>query len=156
MIWFRIDNRLVHGQIIEAWLPHLNTQTLVVLNDDLAQNCLQQEIMKLAIPDKISVFFLPVSEGSSAYEKVRKNTSGSALFLLANCMDALRLAENGVFIPILNVGNIHYAPGKEQMFPNIAVSVEEKSCLMRMESGGTNLDFRSIPSDMPYFGGWNA
>ena len=36
MIWFRIDNRLVHGQVIEAWLPHIRAKTLVVANDDLA------------------------------------------------------------------------------------------------------------------------
>lgn len=54
MLWFRIDNRLVHGQIIEAWLPHIRAKTLLVANDELAQDELRQEIMSLAVPSDVS------------------------------------------------------------------------------------------------------
>ena len=53
MAWFRIDNRLVHGQVIEGWLPYLNAGHLIVANDALALDELQQQIMRLAIPGRV-------------------------------------------------------------------------------------------------------
>lgn len=50
MTFVRIDNRLVHGQIIETWLPFTRARTIVVANDELAADPLRQEIMSLAIP----------------------------------------------------------------------------------------------------------
>ena len=35
-MWFRVDNRLVHGQVIEAWLPYTGARHLIVANDELA------------------------------------------------------------------------------------------------------------------------
>ena len=156
MMWFRIDNRLVHGQVIEAWLPYLRAHTLVVVNDVLAADLLRQEIMKLAIPGKIEVTFAPVSAVKGIYEQSQHKTNGTVLFLIADCQDVERMHEQGVSIPVLNIGNMHYAPGKEHISPHVAVSLEEKACLKGMEAAGTVLDFRSVPSDSPTVGAWNA
>ena len=156
MMWFRIDNRLVHGQVIEAWLPYLRAHTLVVVNDVLAADHLQQEIMKLAIPGHITVTFTPVSAVKKIYEHAQHTVNGAVLFLIADCLDVERMQAEGISIPVLNIGNMHYAPGKEHISPHVAVSLEEKTCLKGMEATGTVLDFRSVPSDSPTVGAWNA
>ena len=156
MIWFRVDNRLVHGQVIEAWIPYLRVHSLVVANDDLAADELRQQIMQLAIPERVSVRFALVSEVRALYEAMCKEGSASALFLVADCRDMERIREQGVAIPVLNIGNIHYAPGKEQICPHVSVSLEEKACLKKLEASGTVLDFRSVPNDSPTVGIWNA
>lgn len=155
MIWFRIDNRLVHGQVIEAWLPYLRAGTLVVLNDDLAADTLQQQIMKLAIPARIEIQFIRVDVALEVYEVLLKKNV-SSLFLVSNCMDIARVQEQGIDIPVVNVGNIHYAPGKQQICAHVAVSPDEKACLKFLESSGITLDFRAVPSDVPSIGVWNA
>ena len=48
MFWVRIDNRLIHGQVIETWIPFTNAKRLVVANDELAKDVLQQEIVVLS------------------------------------------------------------------------------------------------------------
>lgn len=111
MAWFRVDNRLVHGQVIEGWLPYLDATRLVVVNDDLAVDALKQQIMMLAIPDRIDIQFVTVPEAKAVFEDLEKR-SPRYLFLFANCADVLRLMEQGVSIGVLNVGNLHYAKGK--------------------------------------------
>lgn len=153
MIWFRVDNRLVHGQVIEAWLPFLNATKLVVVNDDLAADAIRQQIMMMAIPGRISVSFVPVAEAKALYDDV-ENRSVKALFLFAECGDVLRLLEQGVKISQLNVGNLHYAKGKRQICPHVAVSEQDLACFDSLKKRGVKLDFHSVPGDSTEVEGW--
>ena len=148
MAWFRIDNRLVHGQVIEGWLPYLNAGYLIVANDALASDELQQQIMRLAIPGRVWVSFVPVNLAKPIYDKL-EGERRSSLFLLATCQDGVRLVEQGVTIPLLNVGNMHYAHGKRQLCAHVAISDEDAACLEFFRRRGTLLDFRCVPTDIP-------
>ena len=75
MLWFRIDNRLVHGQVIEAWLPYLEAGRLLVVNDAIADDQLQQSIMSLAVPHKVKVEFLPLDALPLALRSAEQNNS---------------------------------------------------------------------------------
>ena len=153
MAWFRIDNRLVHGQVIEGWLPYLNAGRLIIVNDGLAGDKLQQQIMRLAIPGRILVLFITIEQARATYEKL-ETEKGNSLFLFSNCQDVRRMAEQGVSIPLLNVGNMHYARGKRQLCPHVAVSEADSDCLDFFRRAGTHLDFRSVPSDVPVVEEW--
>jgi len=153
MTWFRIDNRLVHGQVVEGWLPYFDATELVVVNDKLAGDELQQQIMQLAIPGRIRVSFVPFCQVKSLYDHL-ESKGISALYLLANCRDVLRLIEAGVAVPVLNVGNMHYGQGKKHLCAHVAVSEEDLHCLQSLRADGIKLDFRCIPTDVPVVVEW--
>ncbi len=153
MLWFRIDNRLVHGQVIEAWLPYLHVRQLVVISDAVAEDAMQQQIMLLAIPGRITVTFVAVSAVKALYDNfVQRGVS--ALFLLAECADVQRIVEQGVAVPVLNVGNMHYKRGSQQLCAHVAASEEDLSCLRTLQTRGTVLDFRCVPGDAPVVEDW--
>ena len=56
-------------------------------------------------------------------------------------------AESGVDIRALNIGNLHYAPGKIQVFPHVALSEQDREDLRAMLQQQVELDFRCVPSD---------
>ena len=153
MAWFRIDNRLVHGQVIEGWIPYLDVKELVVVNDKLAADELQQEIMQLAIPGRVRVTFVPLVKVKKLYDLLEEQ-GASTLYLLADCRDASRLVEQGIIMPVLNVGNMHYSLGKRQLCPHVAVDENDLHCLDALRQKGTQLDFRCIPSDSPVVEEW--
>lgn len=148
MFWVRIDNRLIHGQVIEAWLPFTKARTLVVANDDLAHDALRQEIMGLAIPQGVEARFVPVAETPSF---VRSNWGAdmepNALFLFATCNDARIAHQAGMAMPRLNIGNLHYSPGKHQICPHVALSDDDRTCLQYFLDSGVKLDFRCVPNE---------
>lgn len=153
MIWFRVDNRLVHGQVIEAWLPYLDADHLVVVNDALAANPMQQQIMRLAIPARISVGFIALRQARNVYDELAAGNE-SALFLVAGCEDIARMVEQGIRVSVLNVGNMHYGEGKQQVCAHVALSPEDKRCLGSLRQNGTHLDYRCVPTDMPDVKDW--
>jgi len=145
MLWVRIDNRLVHGQIIETWLPYTKARTIIVVNDELAADSLRQEIVKLAIPQEVDIIFSSI-EDSLFYVKKRLNRLEESLFILfAACEDARLAYEKGLDFDSLNLGNLHYGPGKKQVCAHIALSQEDISCLKFFTRKGVKLDFRCVP-----------
>jgi PTS system mannose-specific IIB component len=146
--WVRVDNRLVHGQIIETWLPFTGARLLVVANDPVAGDPLQQEIMSLAIPAGVKTAFIEV-EKSGKYVSGHMASTGSqdVLVLLSGCPDARRALDRGLVFTSLNVGNVHYAAGKRQVCPHVALSPEDEACLRHFRSKGIELDFRCVPNE---------
>ena len=152
MVTFRIDNRLVHGQIIETWLPYTRATRLIVCNDELATDVLQQQITLLAVPAHILVEFISPSKlGDSLNETC---SDKKTLVVFANCADAKRCYDSGAHFTRLNIGNMHYAPGKRQICAHVALSEEDATCLKAFADMGITLDFRCVPNDTTEVTGW--
>ncbi len=148
MTLVRIDNRLIHGQIIETWLPYTGAKTVVVADDALAGDDLQQEIMSLAIPQTVESVFVSIEGLAAEVDRRRaENDSSAILILFANCPDAKRAHDCGFGFEVLNIGNVHYSPGKKQISPSVALSDDDESCLKQLAKKGVELDFRCVPND---------
>lgn len=145
MFWVRIDNRLVHGQVIEAWIPFTRTRFLIVVNDELAADPVRQEIMGLAVPQGIEIFFTSVVESVELIRKKFKGRMSSLFILFARCSDARQAYDKGLVFDSLNIGNIHYGPGKKQICQHISLSRDDCSCLSYFSKKGVVLDFRCVP-----------
>jgi len=146
MHFVRIDNRLVHGQVIETWLPHTRATMIVVVNDEIASNVLRQEIMSLAIPDGVEIVFLAVADVPRFFSRATLKEL-DALILFSTCEDARAAFESGYGFDSLNLGNLHYAPGKKQVCPHVALSKEDERCLHFFSTKGVKIDFRCVPGD---------
>ena len=146
MAFVRVDNRLVHGQIIETWLPFTHARAILVVNDALAADFLRQEIMSLAIPAGVRIEFLPVG-ALMGFLSRNPLEAEDALILFSGCRDARAAYELGLGFAALNLGNLHYAPGKKQVCPHVALSKEDESCLDFLRDKGVRLDYRCVPSD---------
>jgi len=143
----RIDNRLIHGQIIETWLPYTGAKNVIVANDELANDVLQQEIMSLAIPQTVKSSFVNIESLAEEVEQVKSRKNSGILVLFSNCSDAKRSFDSGFCFDILNIGNVHYSPGKKQVSPSVALSDEDERCLRQLFRKGIELDFRCVPND---------
>lgn len=147
MQWFRIDNRLVHGQVIEAWLPHVRAKMLIVANDDLAHDELRQEIMSLAVPSDVQFLCCTIEDATSVLRRaLAAGLAQNVLMLFATCADARQAHEAGLPFSMVNIGNLHYGPGKEQVCEHIALSGDDRGCLQYFTDHGVEIDFRCVPT----------
>lgn len=146
MFWTRVDNRLIHGQVVEAWVPFVGARNIIVGNDELALDELQQEIMSLAIPRAVESYFLPIDKlpGDKRLTGPQRDTT---LLLFSTCLDVRRAVERGLKLPLLNIGNLHYSNGKRQLSPSVSLGPEDESCLRFLLEKGVELDFRCVPND---------
>ena len=64
--FLRIDDRLVHGQVIVGWLPEIKPESLVVVDDNVAEDAMRQDLMSLSVPPEIELSFYSSAEVSAA------------------------------------------------------------------------------------------
>jgi mannose/fructose/N-acetylgalactosamine-specific phosphotransferase system component IIB len=149
MNWVRIDNRLVHGQVIEAWVPYLGARHILVGNDELAGDDMRQEIIRLAVPSGVELSFVGVDRISAHLDEHGRiiNLRDYTLLLFATCGDVQRAVQAGFALTTVNIGNLHYSPGKQQLCPHVALSNEDIGCLKSFAKQGIHLDFRCVPND---------
>ncbi len=143
MTWFRVDNRLVHGQVIEGWLPYVAARHLVVANDAMAQDDLRQQITLLAVPQNVETHFVMLE----ALPATLQTCGDDVLVLFEDCKDARQASDAGIPMKSLNIGNLHYGPGKKQLLPHVAVSEQDSEDLRTLLGRCIQLDFRCVPSE---------
>lgn len=129
IVAFRIDERLIHGQG-QIWIKALGVNTVIVANDAASADPIQQQLMKAVVPKTVAMRFFPVQK---TCELIHKASPKQTIFIVCKSpADALRLVEGGVPIQEINVGNIHHAPGKEDVSKFIALGPEDKAALREL------------------------
>ncbi len=149
IILYRVDDRLVHGQVVEGWVPHLRAEELAVVSDDIAVDEMRKVIMRFATPEGVDLKILTVKE-AAAYLPEAEKTERKVLLLLPGLAEALSLAEKGLKIPSLNIGGMHYSAGKNLSIGKaIFLNDEDCSALKALSAAGIEIEGRGVPSDKP-------
>jgi len=151
LVLARIDCRLIHGQVVETWVPHTKANSLVVANDGLASNLFLRSVMELAVPRGIVVRFCRLSEAAAVLSESDRNGERTIL-LVSNAADALALRKGGVRFDSLNIGNLHFAAGKVEISPSVFFSPEDFEVLRWFRTHGVSVCVRGTPfeSGMSY------
>ena len=146
----RVDNRLVHGQVLEAWLPKLGAQGILVADDEAAGNMLARSAMALAIPPGVKFEVLRVRAAAEALRAGGRGPQAArTLLLLRDVRDAETLKDAGMPIPQLNVGNVHFSNGRRQVSPSVFLDANEIAALGRLAASGTRVEVRAVPTEPP-------
>lgn len=142
----RIDDRLVHGQVVEGWIPHLRAQRVIVVSDAAAADETQRALMQMALPEDVEFEALSVEQ--AARHPALLETAGKRTLVLApGPLEILGLLERGVNFTRVNVGGLHYSAGKVQLGKAIFLSEEDRRALQRISRRGVVLEGRATPGE---------
>ena len=141
----RIDNRLVHGQILAAWVPALDVDSILVVDDELARNDLARDAMELAIPPDVQFAVTPVAQASAALARI--GGGHRTMILLRDVADASRALDAGLPLTCLNLGNVHFADGRRSVSPAVHLSSDEISVLESISGRGVDVELKTLPRD---------
>lgn len=139
----RLDERLIHGQG-RLWISNLGVNLVIVANDEVAKSKIQQTLMKSLMPNSIGVRFFSIQE---TIDKIFKASPKQSIFIIVkNAEDVLRLAEGGVPMKEVNVGNIHFKEGKTKLTNFISVDENDVRALKKLQSDyGVDFNTRTTP-----------
>jgi mannose/fructose/sorbose-specific phosphotransferase system IIB component len=141
----RIDDRLIHGQVVVGWVKALDIQRLVVVNDEIAKNNMRRTLMEMAVPAGLKVNFYDVA---GAVEAAKDDSQDRALLLFAGPADVLAFAKAGGPVKAVNVGGMHYCDGKTQMSKTICVDPNDLAAFKELKKMGVEMESRAVPGDM--------
>ncbi|MBW2093029.1 MAG: PTS sugar transporter subunit IIB [Deltaproteobacteria bacterium] len=142
----RVDCRLIHGQILEAWVPVIQADCLIVANDEAARDKIRRMVMEMAVPSYIEVAIMPIKEAAQEMENGRWENK-RAILLLISCTDALELYNAGLKYSRLNLGNLHFSSDKKQITYSIALDKSDVRSLTLLKNQGVEVEIQNAPND---------
>ncbi len=145
----RVDNRLLHGQVLEAWIPRLGAGAVVVADDEAARSPLAQAAMSLCCPAEVPVEVLPLDRVDFAALAARP---APVLLLVRDVAGLTSAVARGLtpgLAPRLNLGNIHFAAGRRPVSPSVFLAEGELAALRALAAAGFQVEARAVPTDPP-------
>lgn len=142
----RIDNRLVHGQVGVVWTSAIGANLLLVANDAAAKDELQQELMTATAETAgVGIRFWTLDKTIST---IHKASARQHIFLVVKTpADVLTLVKGGVPITEVNVGNMHYSDGKEQISKKVYMDQADKDAINGLIDAGVKVYIKDVPED---------
>jgi len=142
----RIDNRLIHGQVLEAWVPYVKADCIVVANDRIASAALEKTLMAAAVPKGIRVVIDSLQQVAQILAD-DELAGARVLLLFESTNDALAARRAGVPFEDLNLGNMHAGEGKCRYSCTISLDPEDIDNLQLIEEQGVTIASQCIPAD---------
>lgn len=146
MICFsRIDDRLIHGQVVTTWVNMYQIEQIVILNDKIAGDKTQKNILAMAAPQGIKV----KAFGIEKFAEVIKTTpiTRRTMLLFTTSTDVLEAVERGVDISELNIGGMRYQEGRERLTKALSVSPAEREAFKKLLEQGIKITIQMVPKD---------
>lgn len=146
MVLFRVDERLIHGQVVVGWGSRLHLDAIVVVDEELAGSPWEQELYAMGVEPEVETAFLTVADA-------RRRLPGwltderRILLLTRDVASMLRLAEHGLMAgEEVNVGGIHHATGRRAVLPYVFLSDAESRDLAALADEGVVVTARDVPT----------
>lgn len=146
IVLLRIDDRLIHGQVVEGWVPQLKADLVAVVSDAVASDEIQVALMKMALPSSSGLLVLNVAAAPRALEAAEISTK-RILVLVPSPTEALDLLRGGIRVDRINVGGLHYTVGKVQLGRALFLDGKDKAALREIAARGVKLEGRALPFD---------
>lgn len=143
---FRIDERLVHGQVVTAWLGHTKAQEIIVVDDATANDSLLCSVVKMAVPSSISASILTIEKALSILPTLTEEDK--VMVIVKNPQSAKKILEGigtGI-INEINVGNAGMAAGRSKLTDSVYLNEEAIKELEQIADIGYQVYFQTIPS----------
>lgn len=135
----RVDDRLIHGQILTSWVRKLQVRQILVIDDQVVNDPVMGTVLTMSLPPDVELKIMDVPRGSS-YIAANQNGSGpNTILLMKTPATAMRLWELGYRPESVNIGGMAAGPNRRQLRRGIYASEEEIDLFRRLNAGGTQV-----------------
>lgn len=146
IVFVRIDDRLIHGQVVVGWVNEVKANHIVVVNDKVVNDEAYKSLTKIAVPNSIKVSFLEVDEAVDKLQKIEMEKQ-KILLLVSNPEDLLSMVKKGLVIKSVNVGGMRFYHGKREIIKFVFVNNKDIDAFKKLSALGVTIESRATPTD---------
>jgi PTS system mannose-specific IIB component/fructoselysine and glucoselysine-specific PTS system IIB component len=143
----RIDDRLIHGQVVVGWGQPLDVRFIVLVDDQVAASEWEQELYRMGVPPDMEVYFLSVANAIAELPRFRADAREG--ILLTGDIDTMRRLVEAGGITSVNVGGIHHRTGRTQRLRYVFLNNDEEAALREIATLGVSVSAQDVPGARP-------
>ena len=146
VLLYRVDERLIHGQVVLGWGTGLHPDRIVVVDDELAASDWEQELYTLGLPEEVRASFETVDGARAALPEW--SSSAERIMLLTRDLSTMRRLGDGGLLQgrEVNVGGIHHAAGRDKVLPYVFLGAHEREEIRALVRDGASVVARDLPA----------
>lgn len=140
----RVDGRMIHGQVANAWCRLLNVDEIVVINDEARNDEMQATLLEFAVPPGVDFHLKSVAEAADLLKGSQLKGSKTML-IFKELQDAKGIMDAGFKLKELNIGGMYYQEGKTQKDKALYLSHQDELDLRTILELGTKIFYQVAP-----------
>ena len=144
---YRVDDRLIHGQVVVGWAQPLDVEFIVLVDDNVAASDWEQELYRMGVPPEMDIYFHSADEAVPALAGYR--TDKRRGILLTGDIGTMARLVDGAAVRQVNIGGIHSRPGRVQRMRYVFLSPDEEQQLRALEARGVTVTAQDVPGAKP-------
>lgn len=142
----RLDDRLIHGQVVVGWGQPLNAAFIVLVDDEVRGSEWEQDLYRMGVPPQVEVVFASLSEAERRLPDWEADRRPG--ILLAGDIDTMvaLVAAGAGRIRHVNIGGVHHRAGRSERLRYVYLTDEEAEKLRRLASNGVAVTAQDVPT----------
>jgi mannose/fructose/N-acetylgalactosamine-specific phosphotransferase system component IIB len=149
IVLLRVDERLIHGQVVVGWGEEIHMNRIVVVDDEISASLWEQELYCLGVPPTMQAEFTSVDAARDQLSHWQADP-GRIVVLIRDAQSLERMAADGSLSDMsVNLGGLHSAPGRERVLPYLYLSPEDRESLRKVEQSGARVSAQDVPGTRP-------
>jgi mannose/fructose/N-acetylgalactosamine-specific phosphotransferase system component IIB len=142
---YRVDDRLIHGQVVVGWGRPLDLAFLVVVDDDVAASDWEQELYRMGVPPEMDVHFHTVADAARRHADYQRDAR-PGLLLTGDVGTMRRFVDAAGDVHAVNIGGIHHRAGRTQRLRYVFLTPAEERELRDLAACGVTVSAQDVPS----------
>lgn len=139
----RIDDRLIHGQVMTAWLQYVGANHIVIIDDETASDDFLKSVIGMAVPREIKLSIFHCGEAAAEIQEMGEDEK---IMILAKFPESfLTVMEAGLPLEKVIIGGMGANPKRTKFYKNISASAAERDTFKKIMECGTQLVIHIIP-----------
>jgi mannose/fructose/N-acetylgalactosamine-specific phosphotransferase system component IIB len=145
----RVDDRLIHGQVVIGWGRALSINLIILVDDQVATSDWEQELYRMSVSPDIEVRFVSVAQASQQVS-TWENSDRRTLVLTGDLETMAALYDaSPQLIHSINLGGIHHRAGRRERLPFLYLTDQELRTLLQLQSRGAEITAQDLPTTSP-------
>lgn len=143
--YFRIDDRLIHGQVVVGWGQPCGLGFLVLVDDAVAGSEWEQELYRMGVPPEMDVYFDSVESAARRMAEYRADRR-PGLLLTGDIATMQRLVDRVPDVRCVTVGGIHHKEGRRARLRYVFLTPGEEEELAALAATGVQVVAQDVPA----------
>lgn len=148
IVLVRIDDRLIHGQVVTAWIKQTGGNKIVIVDDPLTKDVFMQRILKAAAPPDIKVEVFTTA-GAAEFLKGDAESCEKVVVLAKTPFPLKKLMDEGIMFEKIILGGMGAKTERKKFNKNVSASPEEVLCMRNITQSGTKIYYQLVPMESP-------
>lgn len=141
----RVDDRLVHAQVVIGWIEYLRSRRIVVVDDSVAADSDRVELFRMVIPQEVELDAVSVRAIQDRWPALSASED-PVLVLFADPISLDSAVRIGLRPKEVNLGGMHVRDGRRSWIHGLYATDSEIAAIRQMMGMGIEFEIRLVPT----------